>query len=338
MTRGNVRLFLLGLASLAICGCHSSSSGRRLINVRVAVPSDPITYLPVYLARELGFYGEEGLDVTIEEVPGGSKGIQAMLGGSVDVAASFVEFAIQLAMEGRRVQSFLTLLDRPGLVLVASPASRRGIKRVEDLRGAIVGVSALGSGSHRFVNYILLRHGVRTEEVSIIGIGLGATSIAAIERGKIDAGVLTGSSIVTVQRHVPNLTILADTRTTDGVKQLFGTEVYPAHDLLAPTEWLHKNPDAARKLAGAVNRATKWMREHSPEEIRERMPMQYRAPDKESDLAALRATIPMLSHDGTVSRAGAEAVRNALAISTHNVRTASIDLSQTYTNEFVPAQ
>src|ERR1700759_1321179 len=241
----NVRLFLLSLAILVVCSCHSGSSDRQPIGVRVAVPSDPITYLPIYLARELGFYREAGLDVTIEEVPGGSKGIQAMLGGSVDVAASFVEFAIQLASEGRRVQSFLTLLDRPGLVLVVSPASRRGINRVEDLRGAVVGVSALGSGSHRFVNYILLRHGVRIDEVSIIGIGLGATSIAEIERGKIDAGVLTGSSIVTAQRQLPNLTILADTRTADGVKQLFGTEVYPAHDLLAPTEWLRKNPVTA---------------------------------------------------------------------------------------------
>ena len=47
----------------------------------------------------------------------------------------------------------------------------------------------------------------------------------------------------------------------------------------------------------------------------------------------------MLSQDGTISRAGAEAVRKALAISSDKVRTASIDLSQTYTNEFVgPAQ
>jgi NitT/TauT family transport system substrate-binding protein len=65
--------------------------------------------------------------VAIEEVPGGSKALQALLGGSVDVAASFFENAIELASEGREVQSFMLLQERPGFVLVASPASRRKI-------------------------------------------------------------------------------------------------------------------------------------------------------------------------------------------------------------------
>jgi NitT/TauT family transport system substrate-binding protein len=202
----------------------------------------------------------------------------------------------------------------------------------------VVGVTTPGSASHHFVNYLLLRHGISPAEVSIAGIGLGPTSVAAMERGHINAGVLTGSGITTIERRFPKLVILADTRTAEGVKQLLGTDVYPAHDLLASTEWLHNHPATASKLVRALQRAIQWMREHSPEEARSRMPVQYRAPDEEADLAALRVTIPMLSRDGTISPAGAEAVRRVLAVSSEKVRSASIDLAQTYTNEFVTSR
>ncbi len=52
-----------------------------------------------------------------------------------------------------------------------------------------------------------------------------------------------------------------------------------------------------------------WMREHSPQEIRNRMPSQYRAPDGAADLESLRTTIPMLSQDATISAAGSKAVK-----------------------------
>jgi NitT/TauT family transport system substrate-binding protein len=326
------------LLLLGLYGCHTRDASPKRTRVRIAVPSSPITYLPIYLARELSYYQEQGLDVIIEDVPGGSKALQAMFGGSVDIAASFFELGIELAAEGRRVQSFITLLDRPGFVLAVSPTSTRRIKTLEDLRGAVIGVTTPGSASHYFVNYLLLRHRVPLNEVSIAGIGLGPTSVAAMERGHINAGVLTGSAITTVKRRFPKLVVLADARTAEGVKQIFDINVYPAHDLLASTDWLHHNPATARKLAGAVQRAVQWMRQHSPEEIRSRMPAQYRAPDQQVDLDALRATIPMLSRDGTVSPASAEAVRKVLAVSSEKVRNTPIDLAQTYTNEFVTSK
>jgi NitT/TauT family transport system substrate-binding protein len=151
----------------------------------------------------------------------------------------------------------------------------------------------------------------------------------------VDAAVLSGSAFTLAQRRFPKLTLLVDTRTAEGTKALFGAGVYPAYSLLAPTIWLRENSATAHKLALAVKRATDWIREHSPEEIRARMPPQRRSPDVEADLEALRATIPMLSAEGTVSAEGAEIVRKVLALSVEKVRITPIDLSQTYTNEFI---
>ena len=294
-----------------------------------------MSYLPVYLAHELGYDREQGIELITEDVPGGSKALQAMLGGSVDVVAGTVEHTIQLRVEGRDVRSFLLLLERPGLVIAVSPASTGRIRRPQDLKGAVIGISTPGSATHNFLNYVLLRHGVPLGEVNVTSIGLGPSSEAALERGHVDAAVLSGSALTLAQRRFPKLTVLVDTRTPEGTKALFDTDVYPAYSLMAPTAWLRDNPATARKLASAVKRTGYWIREHSPEEVRARMPAQRRSPDTEADLEALRATVPMLSRDGTISAGGAEIVRKALALSVEKVRTTPIDLSQTYTNEFI---
>ena len=318
------------VAAVSLAGCRQTQP-KKINAVRIAVPLSPITYLPVYLARELGYYVEQGLYVELQDFPGGSKALQAMFGGSADICACVYEPAIQLTSEGRHVKSFLTILDRPGLALLISPLSKHRITRVEDLKGTVVGISTPGSASHLFLNYLLARHGVPLANVSLSSIGLGALSIAAFTQGRIDAAVLAGSAITTAKRRFPSVRVLADARTAEGVKAIYGLDIYPAHDLLAEAEWLRKNPETARKLAAAVMKAMRYMQEHSPEDIRSHMPAQYRMQDEGADLEALRATIPMLSHDGRVTSEGAEAVRGVLALSSEKVRAARFDLTGTYT-------
>ncbi len=209
---------LLGLVVLiGLNSCRSRSASQTRTRVRIAVPDSGFAYLPVFIAQEMGYYGHQGLDTTLEAVyGGGSKSMQAILGGSVDCGGISLELAIQLAAEGRRVQSFMTLIDRPSYVLAVSPASKRKVRTLKDLAGAAVGVSSPGSGSHNFANYVLATHKVPIAQVSIVGIGLGAPAIAAFEHGQIDAGVLTGNSITAIERRFPQLTVLADTRTPKG--------------------------------------------------------------------------------------------------------------------------
>ncbi len=87
------------LAALSLAGCGHDRRQKTVSAVRMAVPLSPITYLPVYLGRELGYYAEQGLDVELQDFPGGSKALQAMFGGSADVCACVYEQAIQLTAE-----------------------------------------------------------------------------------------------------------------------------------------------------------------------------------------------------------------------------------------------
>jgi NitT/TauT family transport system substrate-binding protein len=293
-----------------------------------------VFYLPAYLARELGYYEADGLSVDIQDLPGGSKSVQAMLGGSADAIGAVYEHTLWLAAENRPTRCFALFIDRPGLMLIISPAAQ-SLRSIADLKGRNVGVATPGSQSHFFVNYLLEKNGLASGDISAVGIGMGAAAVAAIERGKVDAAAVTGSAISVLQRRHPNLRILANGCTAEGVKQLFGLDNYPTHGLLAPDVWLNQNPSTASKLVKAAQRANRWIREHSPEQILEKVPVEYRMEDPAADIDAIRMTLPMMSADGKIRRESAEAVRRVLSLSVEKVRTSNFDITSTYTNQFV---
>ena len=61
--------------------------------------------MPFVLARELGFFREEGLEVTMENFPSGAKATQALIGGSADVAVINYVHNVQVAAEGQRIRA-----------------------------------------------------------------------------------------------------------------------------------------------------------------------------------------------------------------------------------------
>jgi NitT/TauT family transport system substrate-binding protein len=209
------------------------------------------------------------------------------------------------------------------------------MERIEDLKGGIVGVTAPGSSSHFLVNYLLARRGLAPEQVSVLGISAGATAIAAMERGKVDAGVLTDPTFTLLRKRHPDLRVLADTRNTEGVQAVYGVADYPASVLYAKEEWIRANPETARRLARAIHRVLRWIQEHSAEEIAAQMPVEFQAGDAASYVEALKGCRAMFSPDGLMPAEGPEAVRRVLGQSLEKVRAAQIDLGKTYTNEFV---
>lgn len=326
-----VFLVLIGLNS----GC-AQQTGTGGTKVRLAVGGqNQMVYLPTTLAQELGFYREEGLDVELQDFAGGSKALQALVGGSADVVSGFYDHTIQMAAEGRELVSFVTMLRFPGLVLVTSPQAAATVTKIEDLNGRIAGVTTAGSSSQMLLTYLLQRHGVAADRVSITAIGSAATAIAAIEHGKVDAGMMADPAYTLVAQRNPGVRVLADLRNAAGVKEALGAESYPASVLYAPADWVRAHHDVAQHLARAIQRTLEWMHTHSAEEISGKTPKPLRGEDDTLYVSALRHSMPMFSPDGMMTESGARAVHTLLAASMDKVRAATIDVSKTYTNEFV---
>ena len=301
----------LVLFALMLCSC-----GTRTGKVRIALQPPSTNNYPSHFAQWLGYFRDEGVDVEISQIAGASKVLEAVVGGSADVGGGVYEQAIQMAAEGRDIECFVSLLRSPNFALVGRA------KSIAELKGKIVGVSSPGSPSQAYLNLLLSNAGMPIDSVSVTSIGMGASAASAAEHGQVDAAILFGSAITALQARKPDVKILADTRTPDGLRAIFGIDDYPASCLLAREEWLNKNPEAARKIARATIRSLSWIREHSPEEILAKMPAEFRVGDQAAEIEAIRMAKPMYSVDGIIRRADAEAVMK--------VRGMNVDFEKTW--------
>lgn len=327
-----VFVIFVSFVVLATCARHEGDGS----HVRIAIGGQAqLIYLPTTLAQQLGYYRDEGLDVELQDMPGGSKALEAMLGGSADVVSGFYDHTIQMAADGRAMTAFVTMLRYPGLVLVTSPAMAAQVTSPAALKGHIAGVTAPGSSSQMLLTYILGRVGVAPDAVSVTAIGTAATAVAAVERGKVDAGMMADPAFTTMQRRNPGVRILADLRTGAGVKAALGSDSYPASVLYAPAAWIRDHRDETRKLARAIRRTLEWMQAHSAAEIAAKTPPAFHGADEALYVASLKNSLAMFSPDGVMPPGAPEIVHTLLAGSIDKVRAARIDLSKTYTNDFV---
>jgi NitT/TauT family transport system substrate-binding protein len=293
-----------------------------------------LCYLPTVLAKQLGEFDKAGLAVDLVDLKGGSDALRAVLGGSADVVSGYFDHCVNLAAKKQELQSFVVYDRYPGLVLVVSPAHTAEIKSIKDLAGKKVGVSAPGSSTDFFLKYILKKNGLDPASASVIGVGLGATAVAAMEQGQIDAAVMLDPSVSILQGSHPDLRILSDTRTQKDTLDVFGGE-YPGGALYSTTAWIAAHEKDVQALTDAILSTLTWIAAHSPEEIMEKMPPEMVGKNKELYLAALKNTLPMYSATGKMDPKGAEAVLAMFSANSPEVAKANIDLAKTWTNKYV---
>src|SRR4051794_18561673 len=147
LSRNDIRRCFLSaviLSLLLVTGCRNNTQRARRVQI-ATYSQDSLTALPLVLAQQLGYFEQEELTVNVEEMASGAKAMQALLGGSADVASAFYELTMQMAGQRRDLTSFVSLARYPGYVVIASPVSAKKVRRVEDLRGAMVAISSPGS-------------------------------------------------------------------------------------------------------------------------------------------------------------------------------------------------
>jgi NitT/TauT family transport system substrate-binding protein len=328
-----MRLEKLAAALLALAMISTSASAQSKVTIAVGGGSC-LCYLPTVLAKQLGEYEKAGLAVELVDLKGGSDALKAVLGGSADVVSGYFDHCINLAAKKQELVSFVVYDRYPGEVLVVSPKHTAEITAIKDLAGKKVGVSAPGSSTDFFLKYLLKKNGVDPASVSVIGVGLGSTAVAAMEQGQIDALATLDPTVTVLQGSHPDLRILSDTRTAKDTLAVFGGE-YPGGALYSTAAWVAGHDKEAQALTEAILGTLAWIHTHSAEEIMAKMPPAMVGKNTELYLAALKNTIPMYSQTGKMDPKGADAVLAVLSESSPEVAKANIDVTRTYTNTFV---
>jgi NitT/TauT family transport system substrate-binding protein len=303
-------------------------------DVHIAVGGkSALYYLPLVLTERLNYFRDEGLNVRISDFAGGTRSLEAVVGGSADVVAGAYEHTINMQSRRQNFQAFVLAGASPQISVAISSKLAENYRSPKDLKGLKVGVSAPGSSTNMVINYVLAQGGLKPTDVAIIGVGAGASVIAAIDQGRVDVISQTDPAVTMLERD-GKVKVIAETRTPEGTIKLFGGPM-PASSLYAPLEFVRKNPNTVQALTNATVRTLMWMQDASPQQILSTVPEEYLLGNKAIYLFAYNNVKTAYSKDGYISEAGAKTTLKALASFNPNIKPAEINLAQTYTNEFV---
>jgi NitT/TauT family transport system substrate-binding protein len=290
-------------------------------------------YLPLTIAEQLGYFKDEGLNVTVSDFAGGSQALRAVVGGSADVVSGAYEHTLSMQPKGQYLQCFVQQGRAPQIAIGIAKSKAESYKSPKDLKGLKVGVSAPGSSTHMILNHFISTGGLKPSDISVIGVGLGGTAIGALKSGQIDA-VSNTDPVMTKLEQDGDIKIIADTRTLKGTEQVLGGPM-PAGCLYAPLDFIRKNPNTVQALTNAIVRADRWIQSASPQDVLRTVPESYLLGDKALYLFSFNKVKEAISPDGLISDAGAKTALKVIPTFNPEVRAKEIKLELTYTNEFV---
>ena len=295
-----------------------------------------ISYLPLPVAEAKGLFKNQGLDVTVQNFgASGAKALQSLIGGSSDVVVGFYDHTVQMQAEGQDVRCVILLNRNPGIALAVRDDLSGIIKETRDLKGRKIGVTGPGSSTDFLLRYLLVRAGVKPEDVSIIGVGSGAAAVAALENKSIDA-VMNYDPAITVLERRKLAHVMVDGRTSEGSAKAFGGS-YPASCLYSTGAFIAKNPVTIQRLVNAFAEALVWIDKTPPAEIAAALPAEYSLGDPGLFADVIGHSKPMFPPKGTFDIKDLERAKTVLSEFNEKVRAKTIRLEDTYTNRFVEA-
>lgn len=324
-------LMALGL----LVGLSTSSAGAYAAE-QVKVRLDFLPYglhAPFYLAKEKGWFAEQGLDVEIEDGNGTGPALSLVAAGKYDIAQVSLG-ALPIARDkGMPVKAIAAILNKGDFGAVVAEASH--IKTPKDLEGKTVYYSA-GSVETPFIDTYLQRAGVDKSKVNLVNIDIGA-KISGYMSGQGDA-MFAPVSLYTIKGLTP--------RASRGMLFTeYGINV-PSFGLVANESTIAKRPKVLGAFVTTFQRA--WVAIHSGGAIDEGVAALIKnRPQAKLDPAVMKAQIeavyPFLKTPATEGRpmlwmAPADWASTVKVMEEAKLIKTGTSAESVYTNQFVPAK
>ena len=263
-----VGLVALLLACLTAAAPRHATSAEK---VRIAYPVPSMAMIPAWIAKDLGFFRDEGLDVEMPFISSATAVVQALLAGEVQAGVSVGAPPIVAAIaQGAE----LTIPAVPGNRMDYVLVSRAPVRAPHELVGKRFGINARGSSSELGTRIALRKLGLDPDRALMVVIG-GPTSlrIAALSAGHIDASVLGLADLLHAQDQV-QFHVVLDLAKAD-LDFPFGTVVVTKQfatqkrhlvlgmikALVKGLRFMRANPDESVRVAA------RWMKTADPERL-----------------------------------------------------------------------
>ena len=235
---------------------------RRILYGTSASPS----HLPVWVAKDAGYFEKYGFNVEPVQIRGGSLITLAIITGSLPFSGAGAESVIAARAAGADVILLACPVDVDPVYLITRPE----IKSAAELKGHASAVTRYGSTTHFYLRTALRHVGLNPDrDMTILQLGAGPEMVAALEAGRIAAAALTARyAIPFLQRNWP---VLVDLSSTD--------LVYPSSCVASSRAFMRAEPRTTedflrayvagiqlikRDHAFAEKSLSKWLRENDP--------------------------------------------------------------------------
>jgi len=327
-----------GVALLAACGSAPStgSGGVETVSLKIIVGGlSKQIYLPNMLAKQLGYFTDQHLDVTLIDEGSGQASEDEVLAGNVDAGSGAYVHPMVLNAAGKKIETICQFGIAPGEAEVIDARKAGSIQSPNDLKGKNLGVTELGSGTHTLTLAILGKAGIDPTKEHFIAVGAGDTFIAAIDHQTIDGGMTTEPTISRLTSSGKGK-VLVDLRTPDSTRAALGGD-YPFIGIFVKNDWANSHKDVAQRLVNAYVKTLKFIHSHTAAEIAAKMPADYYAGNKDLYITALQNQLSIFGTDCKMPAGGPETVMKIQQNYVPSFKGKTSNLSETYTNQFADA-
>jgi ABC-type nitrate/sulfonate/bicarbonate transport system substrate-binding protein len=243
-----IRLIALLVAFLALASVNSkeipaAEKSARLPPVRIGYVSRSILDMPFIIARDRGYFREEGLEPELIFMKA-AQTIPAMLAGGIDFGTA-TGTAVAAAVSGVDVRIVFALTDKPSFDLLAAP----GIATLQQMRGKKLGITAFGALAEILARQIFLANKIPPEQVTFLPLGTSDVLYIALKAGTIDATML----------QIPQTFLAQD----EGFRKLAaGADFYRAVQggLTTTKATINERPELVTKMIRATQRSLRLIR------------------------------------------------------------------------------
>jgi NitT/TauT family transport system substrate-binding protein len=242
--------FSVALA-VAVCGLlagHASPQDKPLKKVVFAVTTKDISVghaAHSSLPQALGYWKEEGLDVTVTSVEGSAAGLQQLGSGNIQIVSIGPEEIVIGRDKGVKIKGFY-VQARETIYRIVVPADSP-LQTVAQLKGKTIGVPSLASGSVPFAKALVASVGVDPEkDVKLLAVGVGAPGRLALQQKQVEALALWD----TLQASIENSGLALRRLDLPMVHEMLGQTMATRDDYLV------ENPAVLVGFARGVAKAT----------------------------------------------------------------------------------
>ncbi|AFS78167.1 NMT1/THI5-like domain-containing protein [Gottschalkia acidurici 9a] len=294
-------LILCTTLLFSMTACNSEKPGNKdeqkdaklteLKKITISEPVRGILWAPVHLAKELGYFEEQGLDVDIVTVQGDAP-TAPVLSGDAQFGLFGPEMILGFNEKGQGTKLLITATKKFPYTFL----SNSKYDSIESLKGTAINGADSGSSPRQFVRSVLKSGGLNPDAdanyVRIPNSGI----IAAFENNDIAATYASPESRQLLLDSGAKM--LVDMYKPEVHNQILGSKDYEMYITFAKDDYIKENPEIVQKYVNAVYKATLWLNAHTVEEVTEAIRPSF------SDNKNLEQTIKEIKDNGIFSETG----------------------------------